>query len=135
MQTTREDLMKEIKDYLGEFEKLLPIGKSVSPVEAERRAGQFLVALATIANYRHLFSEDRIRSTSIQSAVYAEELSKCEGSTITANKITVEASGPYTSAREGLERTENDLSYLKAFQEIFMNAHVFYRNLAKGENG
>ncbi len=30
-------------------------------------------------------------------------------------------------------RTENDLSYLKAYYDIFMAAHVFYRNMAKGE--
>ena len=34
-------------------------------------------------------------------------------------------------AREGFERIENDISYLKAYYDIFMAAHVFYRQLSK----
>lgn len=126
--------MQEIKDYLAQFEKLLPVGKAISFTEAERRAGEFLVAMATITNYRHLFSEEKIKFATIQAAVYAEGLSKATGKTVTENKITVEASEEYATAREAIERVENDIAYLKAMYEIFCNGHVFFRQMAKGEN-
>ncbi len=126
--------MQEIKDQLAVYEKLLPVGKSVSFVEAERRAGEFLVAMATITNLRHIFSEEKIKYTSVLAAVYAEGLSKATAKTVTENKVTVEASQEYQSARESVERIENDLSYLKAFYDIFLNGHLFYRQMAKEQN-
>lgn len=126
--------MNDIKEHFSQYEKLLPVGKSLSFPEAERRAGEFLAAMAAITNYRHIFSEDRIKFTTIQSVVYAEELSKGTAKTVTENKVTVEASPAYTEAREALERIENDINYLKAFYEVFNNAHIFYRNMAKGDN-
>jgi hypothetical protein len=124
----------EMKEYLEKMAKLLPVAKSISMVEAERRAGEFLSALATITEWRHVFSEDKIRLLSVQTAVYAQELGKGTAKTMTENKVTAEASAEYTKAREDLERIENDISYLKAYFDIFKDAHVFYRQMAKGEN-
>jgi len=126
--------MNNMKEYLDQYAKLLPLNKSISLTEAERRAGEFLSAMATITDWRHTFNEEKIKFTSIQAAVYAEELSKGTAKTITENKITVEASKEYAAAREELERIENDLSYLKAYFEIFSQAHIYYRQMAKGDN-
>lgn len=125
--------MKEIKDFIEKYTALIPVNKSISIPEAERRAGEFLTALATITDWRHAFSEDKIRLLSVQTAVYAEELGKGTAKTVTENKMTAEASPAYTEAREAYERIENDIAYLKAYYEIFNNAHLFYRQMAKGE--
>jgi hypothetical protein len=127
--------MREIKSQIDSYSKILPLNGSISQPEAERRAGEFLTALALIADYRHIFGEERIRHTSVQTAVYAEQMAKGTAKTVTENKLTAEASEEYTKAREELERTENDITYLKAYNDIFMAAHVLYRNLAKGESG
>ena len=124
----------DIKAYIEKYQKLLPLNNSISFTEAEKRASMFLDVMATITEWRHALSEGKIKSLSVQNAVYAEELGKCTGSTITGNKVIVEASEAYTAAREEFEMTENDLSYLKAYFDIFNNAHIFYRNMAKGEN-
>jgi hypothetical protein len=126
--------MSEMRDYIDQYAKLLPVGSSISFVEAERRAGEFLVAQATITDWRHLLSMERIKLTSLQTAVYAEKMSQGTAKTVTENKMTAEASPEYMKAREELEQVENDLSYLKAYYDIFQNAHIFYRNMAKGEN-
>lgn len=126
--------MTEIKDMIDKYVLLLPVNASISAPEAERRAGEFLSAMATITNFRHLFSEDKIRCLSVQTATYAEELAKGTAKTITENKTVAEASQSYMASREALEHIENDLSYLKSYYEIFQNAHVFYRNMAKGES-
>lgn len=110
------------------------MGTSVSYTEAEKRAGSFLEAMAMVTEWRHLLSQEKIKSLSVQTAVYAQKLSGGTSKTVTENKIAAEASEEYTRAREDLEGLDNDLSYLKAHFDIFMAAHVFYRNVAKGEN-
>jgi len=128
--------MKEMKDFLAKYEAMLPVGGSLSMPEAERRAGEFLSAQATIANWRHILSDDKVRLMSVQTAVYAEQMVKGTSKTVTENKLLAEASEEYTKAREEYERMENDLSYLKTYSDIFMAAHVFYRNICKsGEFG
>lgn len=126
--------MTDFKDYIDGYAKLLPIGTSVSYTEAEKRASQFLAAMATITDWRHTFSAEKIKLLSAQTAVYAVELGNGTAKTMTENKVTAEASASYTEAREALENIENDLSYLKAYYDIFMSAHVFYRQMARGEN-
>ncbi len=124
----------EFKQYLEKYSALLPLGKSVSQPEAERRAAEFLSAMATITDWRHVYSNEKIKLLSAQTAVYAQEMGKGTAKTVTENKLAAEASDAYTQAREELERIDNDLAYLKAYYEVFMNGHVFYRNVAKGES-
>lgn len=123
----------DIKSHISKYAALLPVQKTISTVEAERRAGEFLHAQSQITEWRHILSEEKIKLTSAQTAVYAQELAGCTGKTITENKIAVEANRTYQSAREDLESIDNDVAYLKAYYDIFNNAHVFYRQLAKGE--
>lgn len=125
--------MKEVKEFVDKYSALLPLHKSISIPELERRAGEFLSAMATLASWKHAFAEDKIRLVSVQTAVYAEQLSKGTAKTITENKITAEATPEYLEAREGLERIENDINYLKAYMEIFNNGHLFYRQMCKQE--
>ena len=124
--------MHELKEFIEKYTALLPINGSVSYVEAERRAGEFLSVLARISDWRHIFSEEKIKLTSVQLAVYAERLQAGTSSTVTQNKVQAEASPEYTQAREDLERIENDIHYLKTYAEIFLNAHIFYRSVARG---
>lgn len=126
--------MDEIKFQIANWVKLLPTGRSVTQEEAEYRSSEFLIASACLAGWRHNLTDNRIKFSSVQAAIYASELYKCSGKTITENKITVEASETYAKAREDFEYTENDINYVKMFYDIFNNAHIFYRNLAKQEN-
>lgn len=125
----------EIKSYLQDQAALLPVNRSISSVESERRAGVFLEVCAKIIDWRHLLSEGKIESVTMNAVVYAEQLSLCTGRTITENKVTVEANPKYTSVREELESVENDVSYLKAMLDVFTAAHVFYRQQAKEQFG
>jgi hypothetical protein len=67
--------------------------------------------------------------------VYSNVLSVLGGSKITESKIKVEAAPEYLLSREALETSENDLNFLKTYYEIFLNAHIQYRNMAKSEGG
>ena len=125
--------MTEVKEFIEKYAKLLPVGTSVSYTEAERRAGEFLHAQAYITDLRHMLSAEKIKLLSAQTAVYAEQMAKGMAKTVTENKLTAEASVEYTAAREQLEGVENDLSYLKAYFDVFQAAHVFYRQMARGD--
>lgn len=125
--------MNSLSEFIEQYAKLLPVGTSISYTEAERRAGEFLAAQATLIDLKHTFSSEKIKLLSAQSAVYAQELFKGTAKTVTENKVAVEASEEYTKAREALEQVDNDISYLKAYLDVFNNAHIFYRNMAKGE--
>lgn len=122
-----------MKNLIAQYAGLLPLGKSISSAEAEKRASFFLEAMAKVTDMRHQFAEQKIKATSIQAAVYAQELAAGTAKTMTENKVTAEASPGYAAAREELEQIENDVNFLKAYYEIFNNAHVFYRQAAKGD--
>jgi hypothetical protein len=125
--------MKDFQKFIEPYAAQLPITKAISTFEAEKRAGVFLEAMAQITTMRHEFSEQKIKFLSVQTAVYSEELAKGTAKTMTENKVTAEASKAYETAREDLERIDNDLSYLRAYYDIFNNAHIFFRQLSKGE--
>lgn len=126
--------MSDMREYIEQYAKLLPVGTSISFTEAERRAGEFLAAQATLTDWRHMLSSERIKLTSLQTAIFAQEMAKGVAKTVTENKLNAESSPEYIKAREELEQVENDISFLKAYYDIFQNAHIFYRNMAKGEN-
>jgi hypothetical protein len=126
--------MSDFKVRIDEYAALLPVGTSISYTEAEKRAGMFLEGMAFVTNVRHILSSEKIKLLSTQTAVYAEQMSLGKAKTVTENKLTAEASIEYTKSREELESIENDLSYLKAYYEIMSAAHVFYRQMARGEN-
>jgi len=125
-------MANDIKQFIDEYKALLPLNKSISTTEAEKRAAKFLEAMAVISDWKHSFIETKIGQLSTQTAVYAQELAKGTAKTVTENKTTAEASEAYAAAREALEFTENDITYLKAYFDIFTQAHLLYRNLAKG---
>lgn len=126
--------MNIVKEELNQYLVLLPVGTSISFTEAERRAGLFLEGMAKVASIKHELGEVKISSLSIQTATFAEEMSKGTAKTVTENKLTAEASKSYAEAREQYESIDNDISYLRAIYEILNNGHIFYRNYAKGEN-
>lgn len=123
--------MNEIKSYIESTQKLLPIGNSVSITESERRAGIFLEAQSRLIDWKHLLSQEKIKLLSIQSVTYAEQMAKCASKTVTETKMLAEASEEYIKSREDLESIDNDITYLKAYLDLFSNSHVFYRQLCK----
>lgn len=123
--------MTEIKEQIKKWNEMLPAARATTQVEAERRAGEFLVANAHIAEWVHLFRDSKIKAESVQVATFSAEMNKSESKLVTEKKAQAEASKEYMTAREDFEYVENDISYLKTYQEIYNNAHIFYRGIAK----
>lgn len=127
--------MKDVKEVIKQLAALLPVGTSISVPEAERRAGAFLAGMSTLINIRHEFTKEHIRLLTQQTVVYASLMAKGEAKTVTENKLNAEASPDYVEARENLEGVENDISFLKAHYDVFMAAHVFYRQMCRDYGG
>lgn len=127
--------MTDIKEIIEKYSKLLAVGTSVSYTEAEKRAAGFLTIQAYLIDLRHTYTSEKIRLLTVQTAVYAQEISKGSGKTITQDKISAEASREYIAAREDLEKIENDLAYFKAYLDLFSNGHLFYRQMCKDGHG
>lgn len=122
-----------IRQYIDECVDLLKVDLAVSEREAEMRAGRFLNVLAHITNAIYIVSDSKIKDTSLRDAVYAEKLNQDTAKNVTEKKANAEAHPEYAHAREAFEVSENTLAYLRAYQKIFTDAHVFFRQLAKGD--
>lgn len=125
--------MEEIKQKIEEGVELLPVEKAVSEREAERRAGHFLRLMAQITDTIDSLGDEKIRASSLQTAIYPKLMAQDGSKQVTEKKANVEGHADYIEARENLEAVENKLNYLKTYFKIFEHAHVFYRQLAKGE--
>jgi microsomal dipeptidase-like Zn-dependent dipeptidase len=123
--------IRVMKDTIAKYTALLPVNGSLTTQEAERRAGEFLVIMAIITEWKHMFTTEKIKYTSVQTVVFAEEVFKGDAKTITENKLKAEASKVHVTARENLERIENDISYLKTVYEVMNNGHLYYRQMSK----
>jgi hypothetical protein len=122
------------KEYLSGMASTLALNSSISSSEAEKKASMYLLVLAKIADTRHILAEEKIKATSIQTVTFAEVLSEQKAKTVTENKMNAEANPFYIKTRESVEELENDIVYLKAYFDVFTNAHLFYRAVMKGEH-
>lgn len=124
--------MKEM-DFINQWQALLPMDGSVSQLESERRASIFLSAMAHITTWRLLYAEELIRATSISTATYGSLVTNSESRNITEAKILVQGSPEYQKVNEEAQHLEVRVRALGEFYNVFINAHIFYRHLAKGE--
>lgn len=122
------------QDFIEQYLELLPTTNGVSQVEAERRAAEFLVGAAHLSTLRQLYANELSKALSMERAMYCRILATIKGEKITENKIKIEANHEYQEYREKLEGIQSDIDYLKQHHDIFFNAHIFYRQLAKGDN-
>lgn len=121
----------DIKAYIEENIYLLPSDKVLSQIEAQKRASKFLAVVAVLAEQKHELSNDKIKLQSLFSIANNESLRSAEGSSVGARTAAAEASSPYIEARESVEEVENNIKYLHTMMEVFNNAHILLRGMAK----
>jgi len=126
--------MNDIDEFLEKYLEMLPSTGSVSSQEAEMRASEFLTGLAHLTNYKHQIGEEMIKNTTLRDVAYANAISRAQGSNAETRKANAEADQSYIKAREDFESVENRLYTIKTYQEIFLNAHHFYRKSASDMN-
>ena len=101
--------------------------------EAELKASEFLRLNARLISAKFELKSDAVKLTSLRDAVYKGALDTAEGTNVTTKKINAESNRDYQQIREGVEYTENKIEYVKHYIDLFKDAHIFYRQLSKGD--
>lgn len=123
--------MENIDEFLEKYISMLPTEGSTSEQEVQRRASEFLVAMAHLTDYKHKLGDEKIKTISIRDAEYAKALNLAEGGDANKRKANAEAAPDYVKAREEHETVENKLYTINTYVDIFKNAHHFYRKMMK----
>jgi len=101
--------------------------------DSEVRASDFLAMNAVLITKKYDLRAEVVTLTSLRDAVFKDALLTADANNVTTKKIIAEASGDYQEVRERLEHTENKIEYVKHFIDLFKDAHIFYRQLSKGD--
>lgn len=125
--------LDSLEEFIFEHLDLLPTDQVNSTTEAEKRAAKFLYAVGIISVNRKRVSDDMIAVKTQESVLYSQAIKDAEGKNVTEKKINAEVNQDYIRAREVKEKMDNILNYLKTQEKVFENAHIFYRNLYRGE--
>jgi len=92
---------------------------------------KFLVTVAVLSTYRKSCEREKTKLQTLVDAVYQEIMNTKEGKTITEKKTKVLADKGYAEYREALENCESEITWVKKHIDIFENAHLTYRQMAR----
>ena len=105
--------------------------------EAEKLAAKFLFAQIQVSN--HLKSADldtRMRKSgvkAVRAAVYADTCAKHEKKpTVDALEHALNSNGLVNEQQQELDKAEVSKNELERLYDVFSNAHIYYRGIAKG---
>jgi hypothetical protein len=126
-------LSEEVRSVIETGLKIVGRDKGVSQFEAEERASSLLIIAAELYKQKYNLENKLIKSSSIQRVSFSKSIHEAEGKNVTEKKVKAESDPTYIKDREESEELENDVSYLKAIIEIFQNAHIMWRQIAKNE--
>lgn len=99
--------------------------------EAPERTSAFLIMVAILADSKRDCEQDKAKLTTLVAGSFSDALSHSAGKGVTEKKLDAERDQTYTMYREALEECEAKISWLRTYIDIFNNAHITYRNLAK----
>ncbi len=131
-----------MKKQLQELEQILvqAYEGETTLAEAERLAARFLVAQMQISGVLRKASLDaRMRKTgtkALRAAVYLEIVQKADKKPSEAQiSATVDSEGLITTEQNAYDAAEVEAENLKRYYDIFTNAHIYMRSLARGSFG
>lgn len=112
--------------------------EGVTLEKAEKLAGQFLHAQMRVSEEIKKSSLDaRMRKSgvkAVKAAVYSEACSKSDKKpTESALEHTLNSSGLVSAEQEAFDRAEVDCEELERYYNIFREAHIYFRGIAKGK--
>lgn len=119
--------------------KLLAAQEGVTAEMAEKLAFEFLSALLKVsAELRKADMNSRMRKSSVKSlraALYLDIVQKSEKKpTEAAITAVLDTDSLVTGEQNGLDEAEVDKAELMRLEDIYKNAHILLRGLAKGNS-
>ncbi len=114
--------------------------EGISMEDAEKLAGKFLHAqLAVSAELTKADLSSRMRKSgvkTIRAAIYLDEATKSEKKpTESMLSALIDKNEIVTGEQESLDQSEVSRDELKRYYDIFQNAHIHFRTIAKGSLG
>lgn len=114
--------------------------QGVTQDDAEKLAGEFLYAMLKTSDQLKVSALDsRMRKSgvkAIRAAVYADILSKSDKKpTEGAMEHSINAHELVLGEQKSHDEAESDKENLQRYYETFLNAHIYFRGLAKGSMG
>jgi hypothetical protein len=125
--------IENIEEFVWSYVSKLAPESVISKSEANKRASEFLYAAAIISCEKKRISDELISVESANRVIYASTFARQSDKNVTEKKLKAEADPEFIEVREMLETLENNINYLKTQEKVFENAHVFYRNLYRGD--
>lgn len=126
-------LQEEVRSLIDEGLKIVGRDKGVSQFEAEERASSLLIIVAELLKQKRSLESRRIKSSSIECVSLHKAVHEAEGKNVTEKKLKASANPDYIKDREEIEEVESDISYLKSMVDVFGDAHILWRQIAKNE--
>lgn len=123
----RED---QLRTKIAEHVELIKFSGSALR-EASDRASKFLIMIAILADQKRECEEDKAKLTTLVSATFHNALGKSGGKGVTEKKLEAETDTEYTTFREALEQCEAKISWIRTYIDVFNNAHLTYRQMAR----
>lgn len=128
-----ENLNEQVNKIIDQYIDLLPTESNGVQVQSEVKASKFLIAIAKLAAIRDQLLNAKVKKESLHSVTFNEVLSIQKGGDAKGREVAAKANPDYISINEQVEMIENKLVYVKTMQDIFLNAHLLYRSMMKGE--
>lgn len=122
----------EVQALVDEHIQLIAFSKN-SYKEAMDRATKFLVIAAIVAEFKRDQREKLTKREALRDAFYSKAIQESEGKNITEKKSQVALNKDYSEHAEVCGVLEANISWCSTMIDIFNNAHVTYRQLAKGD--
>lgn len=113
--------------------------ESITLEEAEKLSAEFLYAqLQVSSELKKADLSSRMRKQgvkAIRAALYTEARSKADKITEAAITAMLDANELVASEQIAFDTAEVDRDELERYYNIFLNAHIFFRGVARGTNG
>lgn len=132
----------EFKEFCGKLEEKIQSSyiNGVTLEQSEKLAGEFLHALMVVSGeLRKADLDSRMRKTgvkAIRANIYMDAASKGDKKpTEAALAAIVDTNVVVQAEQDVLDQAEVERDDLRRYYDIFTNAHVHYRTIAKGSFG
>jgi hypothetical protein len=128
-----QDLFKELE---SEIERTYTNGVTLE--EAEKLAAKFLGAQLKVSSALKASDLDaRMRKSglkAIKAAVYLKEIDSKEKKPTEAQlTAAIDTSDVVSAEQDAFDRAEVNKAELERYYDVFLNAHIYYRGIAKGK--
>lgn len=123
-----------LRSKIEESARYLRSENVVSDSDAQLRAGRFLEMQYHLINGVRDLSADLLKAKTVLHLTTSQLIQTIEGKTVGEREAKMQADPTFIEARERYESLKNEIEHLQGYLDSVRDAHVFYRQLSKGES-